>query len=586
MSSLVAKFPGREEQIEQITALLGEPCAPTPPCIFVYGSSATGKTSVIRALFAEYDPSGQHYAYVSGIECFTPRLLFERVLNAWAGHVPTLETRFSNYARCENMVDFVNNVRDLLRDRSDETRYIVVDHAERLRDRGPMLLTLLMRLSELTGANITVVLVSSVVWDKFRPRHGGAPDPELVFFANYTKPQVLAILEHDCPADEPPKFFLTFVDAIYEVFHRNCADLNELRHLAAMLFPKFVQPVYEGQANRSEFARLFKLCQPYFSAASERLYLREISTSEWLKYSAVASTATAPEDVTRSIYQMAETSGGLELPYYTKFLLMAAFLASYNPSRLDAQYFSRSKAPAKRRGKAATQDALGGKDRQQLLGPRSFGIERMLAIFYSIIAEPAVSSVDVQIQIASLVSLRLLTKTSAGDRLDGIKCKCNVSLESIRAISHSVEVTNNENIKELRDAFAIFDKNNDGMISKEELGVLMRSLSHNPTDEEIGDMINEVDENGDGKIDFSEFIAMMARQPMSSDGPEDEIMEAFRVFDKNGDGVISAQELRHVMTSLGEKLTDAEIEEMIREADVDGDGQINYEEFAKMMTGK
>ncbi|KAJ2146345.1 Calmodulin [Coemansia sp. RSA 678] len=149
-----------------------------------------------------------------------------------------------------------------------------------------------------------------------------------------------------------------------------------------------------------------------------------------------------------------------------------------------------------------------------------------------------------------------------------------------------VEVTNNENIKELRDAFAIFDKNNDGMISKEELGVLMRSLSHNPTDEEISKMINEIDENGDGKIDFSEFIAMMARQPMSADGHEDEIMEAFRVFDKNGDGVISAQELRHVMTSLGEKLTDAEIEEMIREADVDGDGQINYEEFAKMMTGK
>ena len=39
-------------------------------------------------------------------------------------------------------------------------------------------------------------------------------------------------------------------------------------------------------------------------------------------------------------------------------------------------------------------------------------------------------------------------------------------------------------------------------------------------------------------------------------------------------------ELRHVMTNLGEKLTDEEVDEMIREADVDGDGQINYEEFA------
>ncbi|KAJ2670771.1 hypothetical protein IWW42_003804 [Coemansia sp. RSA 1085] len=145
---------------------------------------------------------------------------------------------------------------------------------------------------------------------------------------------------------------------------------------------------------------------------------------------------------------------------------------------------------------------------------------------------------------------------------------------------------NEQNIKELKEAFALFDKDNNGVITRNELSRLMRSLNHNPTEEELNDMINEVDENGDGSIDFPEFVAMMARKPMSSEGPEDEILEAFRVFDKNDDGVISAEELRQVMNSLGEKLTDAEIEEMIREADVDGDGQINYEEFAKMMTAK
>jgi hypothetical protein len=50
------------------------------------------------------------------------------------------------------------------------------------------------------------------------------------------------------------------------------------------------------------------------------------------------------------------------------------------------------------------------------------------------------------------------------------------------------------------------------------------------------------------------------------------------VFDKDGSGFISAAELRHVMTNLGEKLTDAEVDEMIREADIDGDGQICYDE--------
>ena len=64
---------------------------------------------------------------------------------------------------------------------------------------------------------------------------------------------------------------------------------------------------------------------------------------------------------------------------------------------------------------------------------------------------------------------------------------------------------------------------------------------------------------------------MMARKMKDTDS-EEEIREAFRVFDKDGNGFISAAELRHVMTNLGEKLTDEEVDEMIREADVDGGG--------------
>ena len=60
----------------------------------------------------------------------------------------------------------------------------------------------------------------------------------------------------------------------------------------------------------------------------------------------------------------------------------------------------------------------------------------------------------------------------------------------------------------------------------------------------------------------------------------------YRVFDKNNDGLISSDELRHVMTSLGEKLSDEEVDDMIREADSDNDGQVNYQEFVSILTSK
>ncbi|CAO2166772.1 unnamed protein product [Urochloa humidicola] len=113
----------------------------------------------------------------------------------------------------------------------------------------------------------------------------------------------------------------------------------------------------------------------------------------------------------------------------------------------------------------------------------------------------------------------------------------------------------------------------------------MRSLGQNPTEAELQDMINEVDADGNGAIDFREFLGLMARRMRDSDS-EEELREAFRVFDKDQNGFISAAELRHVMANLGERLTDAEVGEMVREADGDGDGRINYDEFVKVMMAK
>jgi len=140
-----------------------------------------------------------------------------------------------------------------------------------------------------------------------------------------------------------------------------------------------------------------------------------------------------------------------------------------------------------------------------------------------------------------------------------------------------------EQTAEFREAFALFDKDGDGTISTKELGTVMKSLGQKPTVAELNDMINEVDSDGNGEIDFEEFLSMMAKKLKETDLEED-IREAFRVFDKNSSGIISTLELRHIMTNLGEKLKDSEIDEMIRHADIDGDGSVNYNEWVTMMT--
>ncbi|AEC09928.1 Calmodulin-like protein 12 [Arabidopsis thaliana] len=159
-----------------------------------------------------------------------------------------------------------------------------------------------------------------------------------------------------------------------------------------------------------------------------------------------------------------------------------------------------------------------------------------------------------------------------------------------------------DQITEYRESFRLFDKNGDGSITKKELRTVMFSLGKNRTKADLQDMMNEVDLDGDGTIDFPEFLYLMAKNQGHDQAPrhtkktmvdyqltDDQILEfreAFRVFDKNGDGYITVNELRTTMRSLGETQTKAELQDMINEADADGDGTISFSEFVCVMTGK
>ncbi|XVE73045.1 hypothetical protein DITRI_Ditri11bG0086500 [Diplodiscus trichospermus] len=98
-----------------------------------------------------------------------------------------------------------------------------------------------------------------------------------------------------------------------------------------------------------------------------------------------------------------------------------------------------------------------------------------------------------------------------------------------------------DQVAEFREAFCLIDKDSDGFITMEELTSVIQTLDGNPTKEEVQDMISEVDAEGNGTIDFEDFLNIMARK--MKENVTDELKEAFKVFDRDQDGFISANEV-------------------------------------------
>lgn len=151
-------------------------------------------------------------------------------------------------------------------------------------------------------------------------------------------------------------------------------------------------------------------------------------------------------------------------------------------------------------------------------------------------------------------------------------------------MAEKVKNNDKETLKmDLQKVFDIFDRNKDGSIGTKELRFVIKSFGITPTEDELQDIINEADTNGNGIIDFEEFVNVATRTIKDAEA-EDELRQAFRVFDEDENGVISAADLHHAMTHLGDKMSEEEVDEMIREADINNDKQINYEEFITMIT--
>uniref|UniRef100_W5NEJ3 Origin recognition complex subunit 5 n=1 Tax=Lepisosteus oculatus TaxID=7918 RepID=W5NEJ3_LEPOC len=315
--------PCREAQAAALLALFGEPEHYSYPSLFLYGHRATGKSHVTLTLLRELQLP---HAAVSCVECFSAGLLFEQVLGSLFGH----EAVSQSLARYSSFSDFVRVFQQLSARSSlpRHTRYIVLDRAELLRDMDANLLPGFLRLQELVEDNVTVILLSEIVWEKFRPGTG-CFEPLVLHFPDYSKAELQLILSQDPSPAYSPELYGTYINILLGVFFTVCRDLRELRHLAALNFPKFCEPLEKGEGNGSVSLSLSKGNPPHLVHSLSFSVTLRVSSASCLSLSGHLSVSSPG----------LSAHAHVELPCHSKFLLIAAYLASYNPARTDRRFF-------------------------------------------------------------------------------------------------------------------------------------------------------------------------------------------------------------------------------------------------------
>ena len=317
----------------------------------------------------------------------------------------------------------------------------------------------ILRLTQqILGLSIILITTLPLTHTLHRP---GIPH---IHFTSYTRAEILLILGRnpsqlflvppsaeqypdytpDLAAEDEAYVWNRFLGAVWESLSKHVGrDLVSFRNAAMRLWRPFVQPIISGTFGTRDFARLM-VNRRFLFQGEDAVQDRIIQPHEDDQEKPVGSVLPATPSTKKRLRTIAH-----ELPYYTSHLLIAAYLASYNPSRTDVTYFMKhtDKRKNKRRAPSTTAGVTKSKHRKiprHLLAPSPFSLDRLLAIFRALIEGPVPQVADLYTQVATLTSMRLLVRAgglASADVLDaGSRWRVCFGWEYVRGLGRSVGI--------------------------------------------------------------------------------------------------------------------------------------------------
>lgn len=168
------------------------------------------------------------------------------------------------------------------------------------------------------------------------------------------------------------------------------------------------------------------------------------------------------------------------------------------------------------------------------------------------------------------------------DNLKGFRSQNKLKKAALHVIAGQL---GESQIKALRETFQMLDKNGDGLLTVQEMKEGMDKSGLKESAAEIQAILEEVDSDGSGVIDYTEFLAATLDKKVYQQ--QNVCWQAFRTFDRNGDGRISKDEIANILNGEDGKDVQAcanrDLADIMKDIDKNGDGEIDFDEFMAMM---